>query len=135
MNYLVLKQAHVALALLSISGFIVRWNWKRTGHRLAAAKAVRILPHLVDTLLLAAGIALALAIGQYPLTHGWLTFKIGGLLLYILLGMVAMRSTPGSCRSVTAFVAAVMVFAWIASIARSKSAWGFIAWLGGGLGG
>jgi uncharacterized membrane protein SirB2 len=128
MTYLALKQAHVALALISIAGFALRWNWKRTSHWLAATRTVRILPHLIDTLLLAAGIGLAVRIGQYPLTDGWLTAKIAGLLLYILLGMVAMRARPGSRASQLAFIAAVLVFTWIASIARSKSAWGFIGW-------
>lgn len=131
MSYLALKQAHIALAVVSICGFVLRWHWKRTGHRLAFSPAVRIAPHLVDTLLLAAGIWLSLKIAQYPLVHGWLTAKIGGLVAYILLGMIAMRSTPRSRRSVIAFVAAVVVFAWIASIARTKSAWGFFGWLVG----
>lgn len=125
MSYLALKAAHVALAALSIGGFVLRWNWRRTGHPYATARLTRILPHIVDTLLLTAGIWLALLIAQYPLVHAWLTAKIAGLLLYIALGMVAMRSAPGSRRSVAAFISAVVVFAWIASIARSKSAWGF----------
>ena len=129
MSYLALKQAHVILALVSIIGFALRWNWKRLDHRLAATRAVRIVPHVIDSLLLAAGVAMAMQIGQYPLTHAWLTAKIVGLLLYIGLGMIAMRSAPGSRRSTTAFVCAVFVFAWIASIARSKSAWGFFGWL------
>lgn len=130
MTYLALKQAHVALALVSIAGFAVRWHWKRTGHWLAATRAVRILPHLVDTLLLAAGVAMAVQIGQYPLTHPWLTAKIAGLLIYILLGITAMRARRGSRTSLVAFIAALLVFGWIASIARSKSAWGFIQWFG-----
>lgn len=131
MYYLALKQAHVALALISIGGFILRWNWRRIGHPFATARLTRILPHVVDTLLLAAGIALAVQLHQYPLTHGWLTAKIGGLLAYIGLGMVAMRAPPGSGRGRIAFIAAVIVFAWIASIARSKSAWGFLGWFAG----
>lgn len=131
MSYLAIKQAHIVLAVISILGFVVRWNWKRTGHRFANTRAVRTVPHAVDTLLLAAGVWLALEIAQYPLTHAWLTAKLAGLVAYILLGMIAMRSTPGSRRSTLAFVAAIVVFAWIASIARSKSAWGFLAWPGG----
>ena len=111
MNYLVLKQAHVVLALVSVCGFVLRWYWKRTEHPLASTRAVRIVPHVIDTLFLAAGVAMAVMIGQYPLTHGWLTAKVGGLLLYILLGMVAMHSAPGSRRAALAFFLRLAVYA------------------------
>lgn len=130
MSYLALKQAHIVLAIVSISGFVLRWSTRRTGHWLTATVPARTVPHLIDSLLLAAGIALSMTIAQYPLTHAWLTAKIAGLVAYILLGVIAMRSAPGSRRSVLAFLAAVAVFAWIASIARSKSAWGFLGAFG-----
>jgi len=128
-SYLALKQAHMLLAAVSVTGFALRWYGRRIHSPLVTARPVRILPHLVDTLLLVAGIVLAWRIGQYPLTHAWLTAKIGGLMAYIVLGMVAMRSASNSPRSVVAFVAAIGVFAWIASIAYRKSAWGFLGLL------
>ena len=44
---------------------------------------VKIVPHLVDTLLLASAVALAVMSHQYPLANGWLTAKVAGLLIYI----------------------------------------------------
>ncbi|MEJ8569080.1 SirB2 family protein [Elongatibacter sediminis] len=127
MTYPELKLLHVALALTSIAGFTLRWTWKRIGHAWYEARVTRILPHIIDTGLLAAGILLAIRIAQYPLTHSWLTAKIAGLIAYILIGAVAMRAAPRSHLSMAAFTLAVLVFAWMASVARTKSVWGFIA--------
>ncbi len=55
-----------------------RWQW------------LRIAPHLNDTLLLAAAIALAAMSAQYPFVQGWLTAKLLALLAYIALGRVAL---------------------------------------------
>ncbi len=129
MSYLALKQAHMLLAAISVTGFALRWFGRRSGAGFVTGRATRILPHLVDTLLLVAGIVLALRIAQYPLVHPWLTAKIAGLLIYIALGVVAMRSAPASARSTGAFCAALVVFGWMVSVARSKSAWGFFAGL------
>lgn len=128
MSYLALKQAHMFLAAISVAGFALRWFGRRRGAAFVAARPTRVVPHLVDTLLLIAGIALALRIGQYPLAHAWLTAKIAGLLAYIGFGIVAMRSEPAGIRSTVAFCTALAVFGWMVSVARSKSAWGFLAW-------
>jgi len=126
MDYLLLKQFHMGLALLSISGFVLRWSWRMQRSPLALTRAVRIIPHVVDTLLLASAVALIVLAGQVPVGVGWLSAKIGGLLLYILLGTIAMRSAPVKSRSVPAFVAAVLAFCWIVSVAVSKSPRGFL---------
>ena len=47
--YLPLKYAHLALAIVSISGFVLRGLWMMSGSALLGHKAVRIAPHVVDT--------------------------------------------------------------------------------------
>ena len=46
---------------------------------------------VIDTVLLASAIALAVLTSQYPLAQGWLTAKVVGLVVYILCGMMALR--------------------------------------------
>lgn len=126
MDYAFLKHVHMALALLSIGGFVLRWCWRMMQSPLALKKLTRIVPHLVDTLFLGTALLMLVQLGQVPISHGWLTAKISGLVLYIVLGMIAMRTAPEVKRSLPAFVAAVLVFAWIVTVAISKTPLGFL---------
>jgi uncharacterized membrane protein SirB2 len=126
MNYVLLKQVHVFFALASIIGFILRWNWKMGGSRLSQMKLTKTAPHVIDTLFLTTGVALAFTINQYPFSTAWLTAKITGLLVYIMLGMFAMSDKISRPWRVTAFLAAISTYAWILTVARFKSPWGFL---------
>ena len=114
-----LKVLHVSMAALSIAGFLVRGFWAWRAPRLLRRRPVKVLPHVVDTLLLASAIGLLFAYGWNPLDHGWLLAKIGLLLIYIGLGLAALKPWFSGPMRVVAFVGAVIVFAWIASIARA----------------
>lgn len=125
--YTTLKFLHLSLALVSISGFVLRWAWMKSGSALLQHRLTRIVPHVVDTLFLASGIWLTLIIHQYPLVHAWLTAKTIGLLAYIVLGSLALKRARTPAGRTVALLAALLVFAWIATVARSKSAAGFLA--------
>ena len=86
-------------------------------------KWVRVLPHINDTLLLLTAVLLTLQISQYPLVDSWLTAKVTALFVYIGLGMVALRHGKTKSVRVTAFVSAVIVFAYIVGVAVTKNAW------------
>ena len=126
MDYVLLKQVHISFAVLSIAGFVLRWIWKITGFRFSGHRITKTAPHVIDTLFLASGLMLAFTIGQYPLTTAWLTAKLVGLVGYILLGMAAMSTRVTRTGQLIAFLAAVSSYAWIISVARLKSPWGFI---------
>jgi uncharacterized membrane protein SirB2 len=89
-------------------------------------KAAAIVPHVVDTLLLAAAIGMLVVARMDPLQHPWLLAKIGGLLAYIVFGTLALKRAKTRAGRNTAFVAALMAFAYVVSAALSKSAWGFL---------
>lgn len=124
MSYWYLKQFHMALAIVSICGFILRWIWQMRGSALRNHRITRISPHVVDTLLLIAGVVLAVMTSQYPWSQAWLAAKIGGLVVYIGLGMAAM-SLQSRAWQTLAFGLAVLVFAWMLSVARTRTAFGF----------
>jgi len=127
MDYLLLKHVHTGLALISIFGFVVRWCWRMVDSPLSSTKLVRILPHVIDTVFLATAFGMLFAAGYAPIGAAWLTAKITGLVCYILLGMVAMHTAPSIKRSLPAFIAAVLVFTWIVSVARLKTPQGLLA--------
>ena len=98
---------------------------------LLAAKPVRIIPHIVDTVLLASAIWLAWSLGLGPFSHGWILAKITGLVAYIVLGTIALRR--GRTRGVrtAAFVAALAVAGYIVTVAVTRNALGPLAWFSG----
>jgi uncharacterized membrane protein SirB2 len=126
MNYLLLKQIHLSLAALSIGGFVLRWIWRMLQSPLAMTRWARIVPHVVDTVFLATAVLLSSMAGPGSMGAAWFSAKIIGLVLYILLGMVAMRSAPAAKSSVPAFIAAVVVFGWIVTVAVTKSPLGWL---------
>lgn len=117
----ILKAVHVGSALLSITGFVIRGAWMLQGSPLLKARATRILPHVVDTLLLGSAIALALRISQYPFVHTWLTAKVLALLVYIVLGSIALKY--GRSRRVRAlsYGVALGVFLYIVAVAIARN--------------
>jgi uncharacterized membrane protein SirB2 len=112
---------HVACVALSYAGFVLRGIWMIRDSRLLERRWVRVLPHVVDTVLLASAIALAVMLKQYPPAEPWLTAKVAGLALYIALGMVALRH--GATRRIRtgAWIAAQAVFLYIVAVALTRS--------------
>ncbi len=97
-----------------------------SGSRLSQMKLTKTAPHVIDTLFLTTGVALAFTINQYPFSTAWLTAKITGLLVYIMLGMFAMSDKISRPWRVMAFLAAISTYAWILTVARFKSPWGLL---------
>ena len=120
-SYTLLKYLHVGCVVLSGAGFVLRGVWMLQGSSMLARRWVRVLPHVVDTVLLASAIALAVMLGQYPLVQGWLTAKLIGLVVYIALGTIALKRGRTRAVRLTAFGGALLVFAYIVAVALTKS--------------
>lgn len=130
-GYLELKTLHIAAALLSAAGFLLRGFWMLRGSPLLRHRLTRVLPHLVDTVLLTTAVALSWILHQYPLVHGWLTAKVAALLAYIVLGAIALHygRTPLVRRA--ALLGALASLAYIFSVALSRNPAGFFRHLPG----
>ena len=120
-DYAFLKTAHVACVAASYLFFFIRGVWMIRGSPLLRHRWVKVLPHVVDTLLLASAVALALMLVQYPFVHAWLTAKVIGLVLYIALGMVALKLGATLRVRITAWLAAQAVFAYVVAVAITKN--------------
>lgn len=127
--YLPLKYAHLTLAIVSISGFVLRGLWMMSGSALLDRKVFRIAPHVVDTLFLITGIALVLQLALPVMQSPWLLAKFAGLVAYIVLGAIALRRGATMPIRQVAFVGALSAFAYIVGAAVSKSPASWIALL------
>ena len=119
--YETLKLIHVGTAILTISGFILRSYWMFTGSSKLQLRAVRILPHIVDTVFLLSGIALIVTLNLPLLSQNWLLVKFIALVAYIVFGAIALGRGKTMRSRTTTFVLALATFAYIAGVALSKS--------------
>ncbi|MCB1616020.1 MAG: SirB2 family protein [Pseudomonadales bacterium] len=125
MLYTAIKHLHMLAAVISILGFIARGALRFQGSALLEKKAVKILPHINDTILLLCGFTLAAMIGAQSGGHTWLAAKLVALVLYILLGMVTLKWAPNHTVRAISFTAAILVFGYIMMVARTKMAFPF----------
>lgn len=115
------KYLHLSCITLSGLFFMLRVIWRQQQSPRLQQSWVKILPHGIDTLLLCSGILLAINLQQYPLVTAWLTAKFFALLMYIVLGTIALkRGKTANIRLMAAF-GAITVFAYIIAVALTRS--------------
>ena len=121
MGYSLLKQLHLTTIAVTLALFVLRGIWMMAAPARLQTRWVRILPHVNDTLLLASGIALAVRLQQYPFVQSWLTAKFFALILYIVLGTYALKRGQTQRQRIAAWIAALLVFAYMVAVARTHS--------------
>ena len=124
-TYLALRHLHLTAVVLSFALFALRGLWMLADSPYLQRRWVRIVPHLIDTVLLASAIGLTLTLQQYPFVNGWLTAKVLALIAYIILGSIALKRGPTKPIRAAAWVAALATFGYIASVALTRSPLGF----------
>jgi uncharacterized membrane protein SirB2 len=121
-----LKLIHVSCAFVSIAGFALRGYWMAGENPLLQHRLAKVLPHVIDTLLLGSALTLLMVLHLSPLTQPWLSAKIIALLLYIGLGMVALRFGQSKKARVCAYLMALLCAGYMISVAYNKSPLGFL---------
>ena len=121
MAYGFLKQFHLATIAITLTLFVLRGVWMMADSPRLQARWMRIVPHVNDTLLLASGLSLAVLLGQYPLVNGWLTAKLFALILYIVLGTVALKRGRTKGMRIAAWIAALLVFGYMVAVAVTRA--------------
>jgi len=119
--YEFIKIIHVTAISLSIIGFISRVTMKLNDSPYQTKYWFKKLPHYIDTLLLASALSMVYLMGVNPLTTFWITEKIIGLLVYIMLGMVALRWGKTKRIKMIAAGMAIIVFSYIVYVAHYKA--------------
>ncbi len=113
-------QVHAGLALLSLLGFVIRGVWMMRGSPMLTRRWVKIAPHFIDTLLLLSGVTLVIHYRIYPTEQSWLAAKLLALVVYIVVGSIALKRGKTRVIRVTAFFAALMVFAYMLAVANTR---------------
>jgi len=119
-SYVALLGAHMLLAILSPLLFSLR-AWRSIRGLQPARGWLRVTPHVVDSLLLLAGIALALIIRQYPFRDAWLTAKLLALIAYIAAGHVAVRRARSVRGKLTAWLIGLALVLYLFAVAITRS--------------
>ena len=127
--YLQLRQAHITFAVLSVSIFTLRGLLMLAGSTHSNSAWLRYPSYTVDTLLLTAALMLTGVIHQYPFQAGWLTMKVGLLVVYVVLGSVALRRGRTRPVRIGGFVAALLTVAFLFTVARAHHPLGIFATL------
>lgn len=125
--YADIRLAHIASALTSGSLFLLRGLLVQAGGAgWAMAPPLRYLSYGIDTILLAAALMLVAILPSAVFANGWLAAKLMLLPLYIGLGWGALRAGTRA-RRFACFAAAILAFAGMYAIARTRSPLGPLA--------
>ncbi len=118
-----IKHAHVGLALLSGALFAVRGALLLAGPRWPNAAPVRYLSYSIDT-------ALLTILPGALYANGWLAVKVTLLVVYVVLGVFALRRGRTRRTRAICYVAALLVFSQMYFIARTHHPLGAIHLIG-----
>jgi uncharacterized membrane protein SirB2 len=124
--YAEIRSVHVlaviaSIALFTLRGLLMAFDVPWRQHLL-----LRTLPHVIDTALLASALMLSSVLRQYPFMHGWLTVKLVALVVYIVLGSIALKRGRTKRIRLAAFVAALATVLFIVSVARVRDPLGVL---------
>lgn len=118
--YTGLKHLHALTVVITLALFLLRGFWMLLDSPRLQGKWLSYVPHINDTVLLGAAIAMLWLGGLNPLDQPWLLAKILGLLAYIGLGSVALKRGRSKSIRIKALIAALGVFGYIVAVAVTK---------------
>jgi uncharacterized membrane protein SirB2 len=124
--YILLKHTHlmalsISFLLFFVRGYLMMRQSDKSNHR-----AFLIAPHIINLLLIGSGIALAISLHLNPTEQPWLLVKLIALVIYIGLGVMTFKHPSLQIRKIL-WLLALVVFAFIVTVAKSKNPLGFFA--------
>jgi uncharacterized membrane protein SirB2 len=126
--YALVKALHVGAVALSGFLFLGRALLVQTGaNPLAFAAPVRYASYAVDTVLLGAGVALAIMLPAALFANHWLAVKLVLVVAYILLGSLALKRAPTARSRVLCLAAAIATYLFVVGIAVAHRPLGWLA--------
>ena len=121
-----IKMIHIALALLSGGLFALRGAGVLAGMRWPHWLPVRWTSYAIDTSLLTAALMLLSILPGAMFANGWLTTKLVLLVIYVVLGVFAIKRARTKTAKAICYVAALATFGMVYTIARAHHPLGFL---------
>lgn len=116
-----IKLIHIACAYLTGAGFLLRGIWALREHRLVQHRLSKVLPHVIDTLLLASALAMVFAWSIEVSVNTWLLAKLAALFVYIGFGLLMLRFAKTQRDRIIGLTGGLLSYAYIVSVAHSKA--------------
>jgi uncharacterized membrane protein SirB2 len=123
-----LKHLHLFALALSFSLFFLRGMLMISSAKAAKARFFNIAPHILNTILIASGITLAVTLHLSPGEQPWLIAKLAALVVYIATGILAFKHKNKLVR-ICLWCVSIFIFGFMISVAHSKNPIGFFAYL------
>lgn len=121
-----IKWLHVHAVMCSGLLFTLRCGAALLGARWPQHAIARYGSYLIDTLLLAAGTTLFVILPAGVFANGWLAIKLALVVVYVVLGVLAMRPKRTHAARLGFYLAALATFAFIYGIARMHNPLGWL---------
>ena len=125
--YLLLRHVHIGCAILTIALYVLRGSLMLVESPWQQNVVLRYLPHVVDTVLLTTALMLTTVIHQYPFSTGWVTMKVVLLVVYIVLGSIALKRGRTKRIRTVALAAALLTIGFLVTVARTHHPLGVFA--------
>ena len=126
-----IKWVHITAIIISGLLFLLRGSLVMTGHeRIAMLAPLRFISYSVDTVLLSAALMLLTILPHAMYANGWLSLKLVLVVIYVVLGSVALKRGRTAGVRAGSFVAALAVYLTIAGIARAHHPLGWLHYWG-----
>jgi len=126
-----IKILHVAMVMASGMLFALRGSAALAGLRWPLSWPVRALTYAIDTTLLAAALMLLSILPWGVFANGWLPVKVGLLVVYVVLGYLALRPGRSLRMRMALFALALLTYGWMYTIARAHHPLGLLRGLVG----
>ena len=123
--YLPIKTVHIVSVLASGGLFALRGLLLLNGRAWAMSAPMRYLSYSIDTVLLTAALMLATLLPSGVFANGWLAVKLVLLVVYVVLGSFALKRGRSLKARWLCFIAALCVYAFMLSVARSHQPLGW----------
>ncbi len=125
--YVQIKWVHIASIIASGLLFLLRGSLVWAGkERLAMLAPLRFLSYGIDTVLLSAALMLLTILPHAMYANGWLTVKLVLVVVYIVLGTLALKRGRTARMRTFSFLVALAVYLAIFGIARAHHPMGWL---------
>ncbi|MDU0355548.1 SirB2 family protein [Paraglaciecola aquimarina] len=119
--YTFVKHLHLTAIALSVILFLLRFLLLSLKSPMLQKKWLKILPHVVDTLLLLSAATLCVLLQQYPFVDAWVTEKLFALVMYVFMVILALKLAQTTLMRIVGFVGALSWVAFAGMVAVSKT--------------